>query len=164
MSEFEEIQKLIRLKRHERPPEGFVDGFLRSFHNRQRSEMLQQSARGLLWERVTTYFSGMLNPKWTWATATAAVVVLVGFTLRPHQPAAAVAESRAEASDLGTLTAQDPNAFKADVASYLKAIESEARGSGGSQFTGAPMIIQPTQGGMLPAGLRFDAMPVLPQR
>jgi hypothetical protein len=54
MSEFEDIQRLIRLKRYETPGEDFVEDFVTQFHQRQRSEMLRQSARGLLWERLAT--------------------------------------------------------------------------------------------------------------
>ena len=83
MSEFENIQRLIRLKRHERPAEDFVEQFVSDFQERQRSEMLNNSARRLLWERVTTYFEGLLNPRWAWAGATAAAVAGLGFMIRP---------------------------------------------------------------------------------
>lgn len=70
MSEFENIQSLIRLKRHEQPSETFVEDFLVSFQQRQREELLNQSARSILWERVTTYFDGLFIPKYSWAGAT----------------------------------------------------------------------------------------------
>lgn len=63
MSEFEDIQRLIRLKKFEAPKEDFVDDFLAKFHERQRSEMLRQSSLSLLWERVTTYFDDLVAPK-----------------------------------------------------------------------------------------------------
>src|SRR5450631_1672115 len=83
MSDFEDIQRLIRLKRHERPPAEFVEQFISTFQERQRSEMLRNSARVLLWERVTTYLEGILNPKWAWSGATAVAVIGLGFMLRP---------------------------------------------------------------------------------
>lgn len=83
MNEFSDIQRLIRLKRHERPPGNFVDQFVARFQDRQRAELLRHSARGLLWERVTTYMEGLLNPKWAWAGATAVAVLGLGFMLRP---------------------------------------------------------------------------------
>jgi hypothetical protein len=76
MSEFEDIQRLIRLKRFETPGEDFVEDFVSQFRERQRSEMLRQSARGLLWERVTTYFEHLISPKWATAAATASVCLL----------------------------------------------------------------------------------------
>jgi hypothetical protein len=83
MSDFQDIQNLIRLKRHEQPPQDFVDDFVRSFQQRQRSEMLNQSARGLLWERVTTYFDGLLSPKMGWAAATAVAIAGAFFMMQP---------------------------------------------------------------------------------
>ncbi|MDZ4287688.1 MAG: hypothetical protein U0984_07010 [Prosthecobacter sp.] len=76
MTEFQDIQRLIRLKRFENPGEDFVEDFVNQFRERQRSEMLRQSARGLLWERLTTYFEHLLAPKWVTAAATAAICLL----------------------------------------------------------------------------------------
>jgi hypothetical protein len=83
MSEFEDIQRLLRLKRYEKPPEDFVDDFVRQFQHRQRQELLRHSARGLLWERVNTYFEGLFAPKWRWAGATAVALLLAGVIFRP---------------------------------------------------------------------------------
>jgi hypothetical protein len=73
MSEFENIQKLIRLKRFENPGEGFTEEFLREFHQRQRAEMLRKSSVELLGERVLTWWNHLTVPKWTLATAAACV-------------------------------------------------------------------------------------------
>ncbi|TLD70818.1 hypothetical protein FEM03_10955 [Phragmitibacter flavus] len=83
MSDFDDIQRLIRLKRHEQPPEDFVDDFVRSFQQRQRAELLQSSARGLLWERMETYFEGFFAPKLAWATAAVAVVGVGWLAMKP---------------------------------------------------------------------------------
>ena len=83
MSDFEDIQTLIRLKRHERPSPDFVDDFVRSFQQRQRAELLNNSARGLLWERVTTYFDGIFAPKWALAGAAAVAMLGTAVLLRP---------------------------------------------------------------------------------
>lgn len=79
MSEFENIQQLIRLKRYETPGEDFVEDFVTQFRERQRSELLRQSARDLLWERVTTYFHDLVTPRWAMATATASIAVLAAW-------------------------------------------------------------------------------------
>ncbi|HCN77979.1 MAG TPA: hypothetical protein DIT13_12400 [Verrucomicrobiales bacterium] len=79
MNEFENIQSLIRLKRHETPPEDFVEDFLARFKERQRAELLRQSARGLLWERISTFMDDMFSPRWTTAAATAAVAVIAAW-------------------------------------------------------------------------------------
>jgi hypothetical protein len=76
MSEFEDIQRLIRLKRFEAPKEDFVEDFIAKFHERQRSEMLRQSSLSLVWERVTTYFDHLAAPKWVLAPAVACVGLL----------------------------------------------------------------------------------------
>ena len=73
MNEFENLQRLMRLKRHERPAEDFVEDFLSRFKERQRAELLRQSARGLLWERVSTLLGDFISPRWTTAGATAAI-------------------------------------------------------------------------------------------
>ncbi len=154
MIEIDEIQKLIRLKRHERPPEGFVDDFMSSFRERQRSEMLHRSARGLLWERVTSYFSEMINPKWAWATATVAVVALLGITLRPHEATGLqVAQNQQDGFEVSGFTATDPDAVIADVQNYLKAKEFEPDGATARQQVMKPRIVQPRQGEMIPATL-----------
>jgi hypothetical protein len=93
MSEFEDIQRLIRLKRHERPSADFVEHFVSTFQERQRSEMLRNSARGLLWERVTTYFDGLINPKWAWAGVTAMAMFGLGFMLRPAASSGSLAQN-----------------------------------------------------------------------
>ncbi len=76
MSEFEDIQRLIRLKRFEAPKEDFVEDFLAKFHERQRSEMLRQSSLSLLWERVTTYFDDLVAPRMVLVPAVACVGLL----------------------------------------------------------------------------------------
>src|SRR4051812_33190566 len=83
MSDFEDIQRLLRLKRYERPSEDFVEEFVRQFQHRQRQELLRHSARGLLWERVNTYFEGLFAPKWRWAGATAVALVTVFMVFKP---------------------------------------------------------------------------------
>ncbi len=76
MSEFEDIQRLIRLKRFETPQEDFVEDFLAKFHERQRSEMLRQSSLSLLWERMTTYFDDLVAPRMVLVPAVACVGLL----------------------------------------------------------------------------------------
>lgn len=75
MSDFDNLQRLIRLKKYETPGEDFVEDFVTRFHQRQRSELLRQSARGLLWERMTTFWDNLVSPRWTAAMVTACVAV-----------------------------------------------------------------------------------------
>lgn len=76
MNEFEDIQRLIRLKRFEQPDEGFTEKFLHQFHQRQRAEMLQQSSLELFWERATTWWSNLLVPKWGMVAAAVSVCAM----------------------------------------------------------------------------------------
>jgi hypothetical protein len=76
MSEFEDIQRLIRLKRFEQPGEGFTEDFLHQFHQRQRAEMLKQSSLELLWERTTTWWGNLLVPKWGMVAAAVTVCAM----------------------------------------------------------------------------------------
>ena len=45
MSEEEKIQKIIRLKRHERPQEGYFEDFLDEFQDRRQRESRPESSR-----------------------------------------------------------------------------------------------------------------------
>jgi hypothetical protein len=84
MSEFEDLQKLLRLKRYEQPPEDYMDKFVDEFRQRQRSEMLKGSSRGLLFERVVTYFEGFGKARWGYAIGGACAAALVAFSLIPR--------------------------------------------------------------------------------
>jgi len=87
--DFEEMRKLMALKRFERPPEGFVDDFLVEFHHRQRRELLQKSSLSLFWERLMTYFEGWSAPNWGLAGAAAMVLVAAVSWMRPsNEPTA----------------------------------------------------------------------------
>jgi len=73
MNEFEDIQRLIRLKRFEQPEEGFTENFLKQFHQRQREDMLKKSSVELFMERAATWWAHLLVPKWSLAAATLTV-------------------------------------------------------------------------------------------
>jgi hypothetical protein len=75
MNDFEPLQRIIRLKRHEGPGEDFVEDFVARFRERQRAELLRQSARGLLWERFVTSWENLVSPRWNVAAVTACVAV-----------------------------------------------------------------------------------------
>lgn len=89
------VQQLLRLKRHETPGEDFVEDFLKSFKERQRAELLKQSARSLLWERWTTYWDNRVSSKW--ALAGAAAVLMLGLAWK--QVPATIQQVRLVAQD-----------------------------------------------------------------
>ncbi len=153
MSEFDDIQRLIRLKRHECPPPGFVEDFVSAFQERQRSELLRHSARGLLWERVTTYLEGLLNPKWAWAGATAVAMMGLGFMLRPVPGGLGQMAQNGNVSAQGTRPTnfhnkKDAAAWDADVKQFLM---SQHYGGG---FGDERLL--PNGGQVLPVGFNVD--------
>jgi hypothetical protein len=89
----EPMHRIIRLKRYERPPEGYFDDFLKEFHRRQRAELLSPSIGELILERIHTLLSEIRVPAMAYAGATAvavaATVVILG------QPGAAGPQPRA---------------------------------------------------------------------
>jgi hypothetical protein len=75
------VQQLLRMKRQETPSDEFVESFLAEFKERQRSEMLRQSARGLLWERWMTYWDDRAGQKWALAGVAAAILLGMGWLM-----------------------------------------------------------------------------------
>ncbi|MBE7496046.1 MAG: hypothetical protein HS117_13970 [Verrucomicrobiaceae bacterium] len=73
--DFEDIQRLIRLKRHESPGEGFTEEFLKRFHQRQHEKELRQSALDRLLERTAAWFEDLMSPP-RWALTGGAALVL----------------------------------------------------------------------------------------
>ena len=95
-NEFEKTGNLIRLKGYEQPPEGYFEGFLGDFHQRQRAELMKSSAHGLFFERLGTYLSDFGKQRWLVAGGAACAVVFVLFsTFRQdaYQPGGATAQA-----------------------------------------------------------------------
>jgi len=85
-SDLSNVQKLLRLKRYERPPEGYYEDFLLEFQHRQRAEMLRRSAFSLWTERVANWFWGFGSSKWVVGGA-AAYASLMIFAYLNHDSA-----------------------------------------------------------------------------
>ncbi|CAN5732934.1 hypothetical protein BH11VER1_BH11VER1_07970 [soil metagenome] len=158
MSEFEDVQNLIRLKRHEQPSEAFVEDFLASFHQRQRVEMLNHSARGLLWERVTTYFDGLFAPKLSWAGAMAVAAVggfVVFNTMNPKVAGLADNKSSAELKLPASKARLEPISDE-EVRRYLISRHNEGGLADESERTASIKGITQVEGSLLPAGFKLD--------
>ena len=161
MSDFEDIQRLIRLKRHEQPSEDFVEDFVSRFQQRQRAELLQQSARGLLWERVNTYFEGLFVPKWSWAAASAVALFGVFFVFKPGAPPVDTLASGATVSQPAGNGVQGPIS-DVEVERYL--ISRHYEGGLADEHARTPIAQgpeyllpqQPVQNSLLPAGFKLD--------
>lgn len=77
MNKDEQLARLLRLKRHEKPSEDYFEGFLDDFHAYQRKALATQSAASLWWERVGTAFSALRRPALAWAAAGAYAAVML---------------------------------------------------------------------------------------
>ena len=73
--DFEDLRKLIALKRYEQPPEGFVEDFLREFHVRQREAAQKRGLLDVIKTRVEEFFSHLSAPQWGLVGAAAAVLI-----------------------------------------------------------------------------------------
>lgn len=88
MSEFEQLQKLIRLKRHEGPQDmqSFTDDLIANLHARQRGDLLKLSWTDLLRERLEMWFMFASKPQLAAVTVTAMVLMLGAVAmLLPHR-------------------------------------------------------------------------------
>ncbi|MEM6911732.1 MAG: hypothetical protein AAF555_09120 [Verrucomicrobiota bacterium] len=74
----ESLTKLLRLKAQEQPPEGYAEEVLTRVQLRQREDLLQRSARGLLWERVGTFLDSLGRRRVVYALALLYLAVVVG--------------------------------------------------------------------------------------
>jgi len=80
--QYDEVEKLLHLKRYEQPPEGFYERFLHDLHNRQRVDIMQRSAWSLFWDRVETWFWGVGTRKRVYLAGAVYAAVMIGFFLR----------------------------------------------------------------------------------
>ncbi len=81
------IQKLIRLKRYEQPPEDYFDDFLLEFQRRQRAEMLQRPLWQIAWERANLWLEGFRVPAIAYASILVAALGVAGIIVNSQSPA-----------------------------------------------------------------------------
>jgi hypothetical protein len=81
MEEFEKIRKLIRLKRHETPPEDFVDHFIQTFRDKQRTELMKRSVWSMMKERIDLFFDDLLVPKWALAVGVLTLAAVMAWAV-----------------------------------------------------------------------------------
>jgi hypothetical protein len=77
MNKDEQLARLLRLKRYEKPDEAYFEGFLDQFHDYQRKAIATQSAASLLWERVCTMAGALRRPSTAWAAAGAYAAIML---------------------------------------------------------------------------------------
>jgi hypothetical protein len=91
MNEPSEIQKLIRLKRYEQPPEGYFDDFLLEFQRRQRAEMLRRPLWQIAWDRVNLWLDGFRVPAIAYASILVAAIGVGGLIVSSQNGASSPA-------------------------------------------------------------------------
>jgi hypothetical protein len=87
MSELSDIQKLIRLKRYEQPPEGYFDDFLFDFQRRQRAEMLKRPLWQIAWERANLWLESFRVPAIAYASILVAAIGVTGVIVNSQNSA-----------------------------------------------------------------------------
>ncbi len=85
-AEFQELQKLLRLKRYEQPPPEFFEDFLLDFQKRQRAEMLKTPVTQLMAERLAAWWNGLIAPRWLYAGGAAYVAAMIFFFHHNSKP------------------------------------------------------------------------------
>jgi len=80
----EEIGTLLALKRHERPEEGFLDDFLRDFHQRRRAEEALKAGPAGWWHRLSSWSAGLGTSRWLYGAGLAYAGVAALFLLSPN--------------------------------------------------------------------------------
>lgn len=109
MNKDEQLRRLLRLKRHEKPDEGYFGRFLEDFHAHQLKSLATQSPVLLWWERVQTALSAVRRPAVAWGAvaAYAGIMLLVQVWPAPDHasklPAVIVAPNVKAPAPSGTL-------------------------------------------------------------
>lgn len=75
--QFDDIAKLLRLKKYEQPPPGYFENFLHEFHRRQRDELLRQPLWRIALQRAHDFMLSLNVPALTSYPAAAAAVLVV---------------------------------------------------------------------------------------
>lgn len=115
--ELSDIQKLIRLKRYEQPPEDYFDDFLLEFQRRQRAEMLQRPLWQIAWERANLWLDGFRVPALAYASILVAAVGITGVIMN--------SQTQAPTTTLASISA--PNIAPASPTAPVATVSSSAK-------------------------------------
>lgn len=75
------ISKLLRLKRYEKPPEGYFEDFLAEFQLKQRAEVIHRPFFRIAWDRLCSLLAPPPVPRLVMAGSFAAAVIASGLVL-----------------------------------------------------------------------------------
>ncbi len=112
---FEDVRKLLRLKRYEQPGDDFFERFVHEFGQRQRAELLRHSSRRVLLDRLGTIWWENGFGRWAYGAVGAtcvAAIALAGWQWQ-RAPGDATAEAQAAPDDPShhQATAADPATY-----------------------------------------------------
>ena len=106
--QFDDLQRLLRLKRHEAPPPEYFEDFLFEFHRRQRAELLRRPLWRLALDRLEGALPTFTPARYAYAgscaAAVAAAALASGHILANHSgPAASAYVASAHAGSVSTV-------------------------------------------------------------
>lgn len=106
--QFDDLQRLLRLKRHEAPPQEYFEDFLFEFHRRQRAELLQRPLWRLALDRLEGALPTFTPARYAYtgscAAAVAAAALISGHILTSH-PGAVSRGTLVASANAGSVTA-----------------------------------------------------------
>ena len=80
----EQLENLLALKRHERPEDGYWQGFLCEFHHRQREQAAMKSGFAGFFSKVSNWISDLGPSKWAYGAGLAYATAAAAFLLTPR--------------------------------------------------------------------------------
>jgi hypothetical protein len=123
-----ELATLLRLKNHEQPPDGYFEDFARTFHDRQRAELLTVSVWRMLADRTATAFydwRAALQPRFLYPLGAAcAAAVVTALALQPTSSTTAPAGALTTAPESALATAPESALATAPESALATAPES----------------------------------------
>ena len=80
-TEYEYVQRLLRLKRYEQPQDGYYEQFLDEFRDRREKEATGADVRHVgpsFLDRFSEWFHELGSRRWIYATGTAYAAIMIG--------------------------------------------------------------------------------------
>lgn len=117
---FEDVRKLLRLKRYEQPGDDFFERFVDDFGQRQRAELLRHSSRRVLLDRLGTIWWEQGFGRWAYgaagATCVAAIAIAGWHWQRPAGDAVADADAPPPPVASAEVASADPDGAEGSAA------------------------------------------------